>query len=331
MHASCYKSGFLAKFIGGECSKEDVVVTNFTSLYSAKPDSISFYSDPRYKDHLLKTSAAIVILKRSDSFLRDAPSIYVDDPYLAFAKISSLFFKSSIKSEVHKTAYVEKSSKIDRSCYIGPSSSIGANCLIGKYVQIGSNVSIGDNVVIGSNVIIRSNVTLESNTQIGDNCQISSGVRIGNDGFGFAKDVDGSWFKIPHTGKVIIGKDVDIGSNTTIDRGAIENTIIEDGVKIDNLVQIAHNCFIGENTIIAGCVGIAGSAKIGKNCMIGGASMIKGHLEIADGTIISGGTGIGKSIKIKGKRFTNVFPYNIEHKDWLRIASKLKNLGNKNE
>ena len=160
---------------------------------------------------------------------------------------------------------------------------------------------------------------------IGNHCSFFSGCAIGIDGFGYAKDKNKSWVKIPQVGKVIIGNYVDIGSNTTIDRGALGPTVIEDGVKIDNQVQIAHNCIIGSNTIIAGCTGVAGSAIIGKNCMVGGGAMIKGHITIADDTIISGGTGIGKSILAPGERYTNVFPYNLKHKDWLKIAAKLKN------
>jgi UDP-3-O-[3-hydroxymyristoyl] glucosamine N-acyltransferase len=324
-------AGSIAELIGGESTDDSIQVSNFSSLSEAKKESLSFYYDPSYKNDLIRTKAGLVILRKRDSELRFGPSIYVDDPYLAFAKASTLFTSNDEQIVVHKTFYKGEGSTIGHNLTAGPFSSIGKNCKIGTSVYIGSNVSIGNNVKIGNNSKIHSNVTIESNVIIGDECEIFAGAVIGSDGFGYAHDKDNSWIKIPQTGSVKIGDNVDIGANTTIDRGAIDDTVISDGVKIDNLVQIGHNCIIGEKTIIAGCVGIAGSAKIGRNCMIGGAAMIKGHISITDNTIISGGTGIGKNIVVPGKRFTNVFPYNIEHKDWLRIANNLKKIGKKND
>ncbi len=324
-----FKASYIAGIIDGECLGSDVDVDNFSSLSEANTNSISFYNDSEYKNDLLKTKAKVVILNKNSASLRDGSSIIVDDPYLAFAKVSSLFIKKLNSHYIHENSYISSDTHLSDNISIGAYSSIGSNSTIEENVYIGTNSSIGENVLIGSNTIIHSNVTIESNVKLGKNCEILSGARIGTSGFGFAREKDGSWVKIPQIGKVIIGDNVDIGANTTIDRGAIENTIIHDGVKIDNLVQIGHNCSIGQNTIIAGCAGIAGSTKIGKNCMIGGAAMIKGHITIADDTIISGGTGIGKNVENPGKRFTNVFPYNLEHKDWLRIANNLKKLGKK--
>ena len=314
-----FNSGEIAKKINGECTNNNVSVSNFSSLPKANINSVSFYFDPKYKDELTHTNAGLVILKKKDAHLRSAASIYVDDPYLAFAKIANLFFSQKKNPFIH-TDFVH-----------GVNFKIGIDCSINAYVKIGNDSSIGANttidsfVCIGSNVKIGSNVNIGDDVIIGNNCNLFSGCAIGVDGFGYAREKDKSWIKIPQVGTVVIGDDVDIGSNTTIDRGALDNTIIEDGVKIDNQVQIAHNCIIGCNTIIAGCTGIAGSAVIGKNCMIGGGAMIKGHIKIADDTIISGGTGIGKTISEPGDRYTNVFPYNIKHKDWLKIAAKLKN------
>ena len=324
-----FKASYIAGIIDGECLGSDVDVDNFSSLSEANTNSISFYNDSEYKNDLLKTKAKVVILNKNSASLRDGSSIIVDDPYLAFAKVSSLFIKKLNSHYIHENSYISSDTHLSDNISIGAYSSIGSNSTIEENVYIGTNSSIGENVLIGSNTIIHSNVTIESNVKLGKNCEILSGARIGTSGFGFAREKDGSWVKIPQIGKVIIGDNVDIGANTTIDRGAIENTIIHDGVKIDNLVQIGHNCSIGQNTIIAGCAGIAGSTKIGKNCMIGGAAMIKGHITIADDTIISGGTGIGKNVENPGKRFTNVFPYNLEHKDWLRIANSLKKMGKK--
>ena len=325
------KSSFIANFLNGECTHDDVLISNLSSLSKAESDSITFYCDPKFKKDLMATNAGVVILKKSDAKLFDGPSIYVDDPYLAFAKTSAFFTKVEDKNQIHSLSFIDSSTKIGKNVGLGPFSVIGRNCIIGDNTIIGSNVSIENDVSIGKNVKVHSNVYIGAQVEIGDNCEFFSGAKIGNDGFGYAKDQDKTWVKIPQTGTVKIGNNVDIGANSTIDRGAIDKTIIGDGVKIDNLVQIAHNCIIGENTIIAGCAGIAGSTIIGKNCMIGGAAMIKGHITIADDTIISGGTGIGKNVNDSGKRFTNVFPYNIEHKDWVRIANNLKKIGKKNE
>ena len=323
------KADLIANIIGGQCSNKKIEVNNFSSLSSANKHSISFYNDPKFKNDLIKTKASIVIINKKDAYLRDGEMILVDDPYLAFAKISSLFNSDTHEASIDDSAIISNDVILKKNVYIGSHSSIGKNSKIFDNVFIGSNTSIGKEVMIGSNTIIHSNVTIESKVKIGSNCEILSGARIGTSGFGFAKEKDGKWLKIPQVGSVRIGNYVDIGANTTVDRGAIEDTVISDGVKIDNQVQIGHNCIIGENTIIAGCSGIAGSTIIGKNCMIGGAAMIKGHIKIADNTIISGGTGIGKDVNVPGKRFTNVFPYNLEHKDWLRIANSLKKMGKK--
>jgi UDP-3-O-[3-hydroxymyristoyl] glucosamine N-acyltransferase len=326
-----FKSNLIAKFLDGKHVGEIINVNNFTSLLLAKQNSISFYNDLKFREDLLKTKAGIVILKDCDLSLRKGPSIVVDDPYLAFAKISNFFLRKEKKEFIHPNSIISKETILGKDIYIGPFTVIGKNCTISDKSEIEANVTIEDNVVIGKNVKIHPGVTIHCGVIIGDNSEIFSGAKIGTDGFGYAKDHDKKWIKIPQTGSVKVGDNVDIGANTTIDRGAIDDTVIHSGVKIDNQVQIGHNCVIGENTIIAGCTGIAGSAKIGKNCMIGGASMIKGHIEIADDTVISGGSSIGKNVNEPGKRFTNIFPYNIEHKDWLRIANNLKKIGKKND
>jgi UDP-3-O-[3-hydroxymyristoyl] glucosamine N-acyltransferase len=324
-----FKSEFISKIIDGVCSDNDVIVNNFSSLSEANSFSIAFYNDPSLKNQLIKTNAALVILRDSDKNLCKKPTIVVSDPYLAFAKVSTLFQKKNRTNKIHETVVISNNVALGSGMGIDPFVFINSNVKIGDNTFIGSNSYIGENVQIGNNVTIHSNVSIGHDVKIGNKCELFPGAKIGTDGFGYAREKDKSWLKIPQTGTVIIGNNVDIGANTTIDRGAIENTVIHDGVKIDNLVQIGHNCIIGENSIIAGCAGIAGSAIIGKNCMIGGAAMIKGHITIADDTIISGGTGIGKNVENPGKRFTNVFPYNLEHKDWLRIANNLKKMAKK--
>ena len=331
MSELCFKSEFIAQIVDGITTNKTVTVDNFSSLTDATSTSISFFIDRKLKKQLLETKAALVILKKNDETLCSKPTIIVDDPYLAFAKVASLFQIKKRDKKIHNTAIFSENTILGKNLSISPYVYVGSNTSIGDETFIGSNSHIGENVIIGKNVTIHSNVYIGDGVKIGNNCEIFSGAKLGTDGFGYARDKDKKWVKIPQAGSVVIGNYVDIGSNTTIDRGTLKNTVIHDGVKIDNLVQIGHNCIIGENTIIAGCAGIAGSALIGKNCMIGGAAMIKGHISIADDTIISGGTGMGKNVDSPGKRFTNVFPYNIEHKDWLRIANNLKKIGKKND
>ena len=207
--------------------------------------------------------------------------------------------------------------------YIGPNVVIDENVSIDDGVVIHAGSMIEADSVIGKASVIHPHVVIKANTVIGKNCTLYAGCVIGSDGFGYAKD-DSKWLAIPQIGRVILGDNVDIGSNSTIDRGALDDTIISSGVKIDNLVQIGHNCMIGENTIIAGCVGIAGSAKIGKNCAIGGAAMILGHLSITDDVTISPGSMITRSIKTSGT-YTALMPFQ-DHEAWLKTAAKIRRL-----
>ena len=318
-----FKCSELAEVVGGEASSGNTIVDNISSLDSANASSISFLSDSSYIPKLKETQSKVLLIKKDDLKYWKKDYILVKNPYLAFSKIATLFSEHGQDEQhtIHKSVIFGNNSKPEENNSIRAHSTIGNNCLLGKNIQIGSNVSIGDNVVIGDNTIIHSNVTIESNVKIGVNCVFFSGSRIGTDGFGYAPDDDGSWSKIPQTGSVIIENDVHIGANTTIDCGAIDNTIIKTGVKIDNLVHIAHNCEIGENTSIAAMAGFAGSAKIGKSCMIGGGARIGPNISIADKTVISPTTPIARSIKKEGQRFTGAVPP-LNHKDWLKFAVK---------
>ena len=318
-----YKCSALAELVNGKASSNNIVIDNISSLESANDSSISFLSDASYIPKLSVTKSKVILIKQDDLKYWKKDYILVKNPYLAFSKIATLFSEHGQDEQhtIHKSVIFGNNSKPEENNSIRAHTTIGNNCLLGKNIQIGSNVSIGDNVLIGSNTVIHSNVTIESNVEIGANCVFFSGSRIGTDGFGYAPDDDGSWSKIPQTGSVIIENDVHIGANTTIDCGAIDNTIIKTGVKIDNLVHIAHNCEIGENTIIAAMAGFAGSAKIGKSCMIGGGARIGPNISIADKTVISPTTPIARSIKKEGQRFTGAIPP-LNHKDWLKFAVK---------
>ena len=318
-------SGDLVKKLGGELiGDSNILINSVASLESAHKNSISFFNNPRYSDLLRTTKAAVVIVNRESLSFRSGVSIVIDNPYLYFAKVSQLLNPSkSLKKEVHKSAIIHPSCKLGLDIYIGPNVVIDENVSIDDGVVIHAGSMIEADSVIGKASVIHPHVVIKANTVIGKNCTLYAGCVIGSDGFGYAKD-DNKWIAIPQTGRVILGDNVDIGSNSTIDRGALDDTIISSGVKIDNLVQIGHNCMIGENTIIAGCVGIAGSAKIGKNCAIGGAAMILGHLSITDDVTISPGSMITRSIKTSGT-YTALMPFQ-DHEAWLKTAAKIRRL-----
>ena len=314
----------LSLIIDGKCSNKNIIIDNYSSLKSSKESSITFFSDRKLIGDLKNTKAKVVILKQEDVSLRDGDWIVVDDPYLAFAKVANFFHKkNTFKPAINSNSNVGLDAKISPDCYIGPFNSIGNKSIIGNHAFISSNISIGNNVTIGEGSKLHPNVTIGNDVVIGKNCEIFSNASIGTDGFGYAQDSKDVWNKIPQIGSVIIHDNVDIGANTTIDRGAIDNTIINSGVKIDNQVQVGHNCYIDENTIIAGCVGIAGSTRIGKNCKIGGAAMILGHLKINDNITISPGTMITKSLNKSNNKYTAIMPF-MEHKQWLKFATKLR-------
>ena len=323
--AKTITSGDLVKKLGGELiGDSNILINSVASLESAHQNSISFFNNPKYSDLLKSTKAAVVIINRVDLPDRSGTSIVIDNPYLYFAKVSQLLNPSkTLKKEIHKSAIIHPSCKLGQDVYIGPNVVIEENVSLGDDVIIHAGSIIESDSAIGNASVIHPHVVIKTNTIIGKNCILYAGCIIGSDGFGYAKD-DSKWLAIPQIGRVILGDNVDIGSNSTIDRGTLDDTIISSGVKIDNLVQIGHNCLVGENTIIAGCVGIAGSAKIGKNCAIGGAAMILGHLSITDNVTISPGSMITRSIKTSGT-YTALMPFQ-DHETWLKTAAKIKRL-----
>ena len=318
-------SGDLIKQLGGELiGDSNILINSVASLESANKNSVSFFNSSKYLDLLKNTKAALVILNRESCSLYAGACIVSDNPYLYFAKISRLLNSIKIlKKEIHKSAIIHSTCKLGKDIYIGPNVIIEENVSIADGVSVHAGAIIESDNIIGDNSTIHPNVVIKTNTVIGKNCTLYAGAVIGSDGFGYAKDND-KWLAIPQIGKVVLGDNVDVGSNSTIDRGALDDTIISSGVKIDNLVQIGHNCIIGENTIIAGCVGIAGSAKIGKNCAIGGAAMILGHLSITDNVTISPGSMITRSIKNPGT-YTALMPFQ-DHEAWLKTAAKIRRL-----
>lgn len=319
----------LVETLGGELIGNDIEVSSVASIANARAGSITFITDTKYLKSLADTRASAVILAEGNKDFSALPRIVTDNPYAYFAKVSALLNpKGAADVGVHLSALVGDNSEVSATSAIGPNVVIGKNVSLADGVVIGAGCFLGDNVVIGQNTQLQANVTIYSNCVIGANCNIAAGAVIGADGFGYANQ-DGVWVKIPQVGRVVIADNVDIGANTTIDRGALDDTMIEQGVKLDNLIQIGHNCIIGEHTVIAGCVGIAGSAKVGKRCRIGGAAMILGHLEIADDVTVSPGSMITRSLK-KADTYTALMPFQT-HDEWLKTAASLRHLTELNE
>ena len=255
--------------------------------------------------------------------------LIVDDPYVAFARAAQFFHQPEKPvCGVHKTAVVDESAIVAASASIGAQCVIGAGAVIENDVIIEAGTVIGNGTVIGENTHLAANVTIARDVKIGKNCFIQSGTVIGSDGFGFAND-EGAWLKIPQTGSVILGNNVEVGANTTIDRGALGDTVIEDGVIMDNLVQVAHNVKIGKHTAIAGGTAIAGSTTIGSGCTVGGLAGIIGHLTITDNVHISSMTEVTKSIHKPG-HFTGNVPA-MQHADWTKNMVRLRQLEKLNE
>ena len=271
-------------------------ITNVASLHNAAPGDLTFYANKRYRADLEATRASAVMLAATDVEACPTASLVTEDPYLAYAKAARFLNPvPDFSPGVHPSAVIGTNADIAADCYIGANSVIGADAVIGARTYIGPGCVVEAGVKTGSHCHIHSRVSLMERVEIGMRVLIHPGAVIGADGYGIAND-SGRWLKIPQLGNVVVGDDVEIGANTTIDRGAIENTVIEAGVKIDNQVQIGHNVRVGEHTAIAGGAMIAGSAKIGRRCMIGGASAITGHIEIADDVVITGMSGVPNSI-----------------------------------
>jgi UDP-3-O-[3-hydroxymyristoyl] glucosamine N-acyltransferase len=278
----------------------DKEISNIAKIEIATESEISFISNPVYAKYFYTTKAGALLISTDFEYFEKPENlslIRVPDPYLAFLELIELFHKDSEKrTGISEKAYIGEGTTISEDVYIGPFSYIGNNCSIGKRSNIFPNCTIEKGVTIGDNVIIYPNVSVYNGSVIGNNVIIHSGAVIGSDGFGQAKQPDGTYKKIPQVGIVVIEDDVEIGSCTSIDRATIGETRICKGVKLDNQIQIAHNVIIGEHTVIAAHTGIAGSTKIGKRCMIGGKAGIAGHIEIGDDVILGAASNTTKSI-----------------------------------
>jgi len=297
----------IAQRLGGRVAGDPATrVRQVGSLEHAQAGDISFLSSARFKARLAATRASAVILSQEFEALTPLPRIVCEAPYLYFARVSQLFNPLTTQaSGVH------------------PSAIVGEGVKLGERVSVGAGCVIGDGVSIGEGSCLYPRVVVYPNCIIGKRNIIHSGAVIGADGFGIARDA-GGWVKIPQIGRVRIGDDVEIGANTTIDRGAIDDTVIEDGVKLDNQIQIGHNVRVGARTAMAGCVAVAGSADIGRDCTIGAASVILGHLQLVDGVHVSAGTVISRSVRRPGT-YTGLFPFD-DNESWARNTALVRHL-----
>lgn len=331
----------IAAFLNGKVEgNEEVSVSNIARIEEGTEGCLSFLSNPKYNKYIYETNSSIVLVNKDFVAEKEIKTtlVRVDDAYVAFAKLLKLYDENKFagKTGVDKTACVSESAKHGDNVYIGGLCYIGENVVIGNNVKIFPHAFIGDNVRIGDNTIIRQGVNIYEDCIIGKNCIFHSGVVIGGDGFGFAPQPDGKYEKIPQIGNVIIEDFVEIGANSTIDRATIGSTIIRNGVKIDNLIMIAHNVEVGENTVIVSQAGISGSTKIGKNCKIGGQVGMIGHIVIADGVEIAAQSGVGASIsepgsRVQGSPCFEVGKYRrsyVHFKNFPDIVKRLDNLEN---
>ena len=302
----------------------ETLIRAVAPLESADNGTIAFLANPKYRSHLATTRASAVIVSPRDAEATALPKLVSENPYATYARVATLFHPvPAVTPGVHATAVIAPSAAIAPSAFIAPYVSIGERSTVGERARIHAGCVVGDDCMIADDVTLYPRVVAYANTSIGPRTIVHSGVVLGADGFGMAEQ-DAHWLKVPQVGGLQIGADVEIGANTTIDRGAIGNTVIEDDVKLDNQIQIGHNCHIGRHTAIAGCAGIAGSTRVGKNCKIGGAAMLTGHIDIADGTTISGATGVFDSIRQPGV-YTAAFPA-LTHLEWRHVAAIVRRL-----
>ena len=303
--------GDIVEALGGSLhGSSEILIAQLAPLETAGPHDLSFLSHPKYQNHLKQSRAACVIVtpQFKELALERGACIVAEDPYHYFARLTQLWKK---KTRSVSALRIHPSAVIDPSAFVHETATIGPLCVVEQGARVGAHSHL------------KSRVTLGENCHIGERCIVHAGVVIGADGFGFALH-QGAWEKIEQLGAVTIGNDVEIGANTCIDRGALQDTVIEDGVKLDNLIQIGHNVHIGKHTAMAGCVGVAGSARIGAHCTVGGGAIILGHLSLADGVHISAATVVTRSIQKPGQ-YTGLFPID-DNSSWEKNAASLKQL-----
>jgi UDP-3-O-[3-hydroxymyristoyl] glucosamine N-acyltransferase len=327
--ATTVRLGDIAAALGGELiGNPDQPVERIAALEAADARAISFLANPRYAAKLAGCAAACVIVEadlREAAVARGA-ALVVEDAYLGYARLTQWWVRqhaAAVPGGIHPSAIVEPGARIDRSAVVGAMAYIGARAQVAAHAVIGAMCHLGEDACVGAGTRLAPRVTVGNACTIGARGIVHSGVVIGADGFGFAAS-QGRWEKIEQLGAVRVGDDVEIGANTCIDRGALDDTVIEEGVKLDNLIQIGHNVRVGAHTAMAGCVGVAGSTTIGRHCTAGGAAMILGHLELVDHVHVSAATVVTRSI-LKPGQYSGFYPFE-ENASWERNAATLRQL-----
>ncbi len=324
MTATFTAAGLAQRFGLDIAGDGNVAVEGVATLAAAKPGQLGFLANPRYRNQLASTDASVVVMRAEDA--QDAPmtALVARDPYAAFARIAALFEPVSDQpAGIHTSAVIAADAVIDPSAHIGPFVSIGARSHVGAGAIIGPGCVIGDDCVVGAGSELIARVTLVTRVRLGQRVRIHPGAVLGADGFGLAMD-EGRWLKVPQLGGVVIGDDCEIGANTCIDRGALDDTVLEEDVRLDNQIQIGHNVRIGAHTAMAGCSAAAGSAKIGRYCLIGGGAGVLGHLEICDQAVVTAMSLVTHSIREPGE-YSSGTPL-MDNRSWRKNAARFKQL-----
>ncbi|NZA28047.1 UDP-3-O-(3-hydroxymyristoyl)glucosamine N-acyltransferase [Luteimonas sp. SJ-92] len=315
----------LAQRLGLELRGDPAVrLRGVGSLEGAGPDELAFLSSPQYRARLAATRAGAVLLREEDAAGHVGTVILARDPYAAYARAAALFHPRAVaRPGIHPAAVVHPEAEIDPAAEIGPLACIGARSRVAAGAIVGAGCVIGEDCEVGRDCELVARVTLVTRVRLGARVRIHPGAVLGADGFGLAMD-GGRWLNVPQLGGVRIGDDCEIGANTTIDRGAIDDTVLEEDVRLDNLIQIAHNVHVGAHTAMAGCVGVAGSARIGRYCMIAGAAGVAGHLEICDHVTVTAMSMVSQSIREPGEYSSGISV--MRSRDWRRNAARLRQL-----
>jgi UDP-3-O-[3-hydroxymyristoyl] glucosamine N-acyltransferase len=317
--------GEIAARLGGRLvGGAGVLIEQIGSLEHAGPRQIAFFSGQRYRAQLAATRAGAVVVAPAAAQQTKLPRIVSDNPYAYFARVSQLLNPVPVpEAGVHAAAQVDPTARVAASARVEAGAVVGAGAELGERTWVGAGSFVGDRVSIGADTRLYPSVTVYAACRLGARVIVHAGAVIGADGFGMAGE-EGRWIKLPHVGRVLIGDDVEIGANTTIDRGTVDDTVLEEGVKLDNQIQIGHNCRIGAHSALAGCVGVAGSAVIGRHCTVGGAAVILGHLSLCDDVHVSAGTVISRSIRKPGT-YTGMFPFD-DNASWARNTALVRHL-----
>ncbi len=323
--AAHYTLAALAERFGLELKGDgERVIDGVATLENAGPSQLAFLANPLYRKHLANTRAGAVVLNSDDAEGHSGPALVADDPYAGFARIAALFEPQPLRAPgIHASADIAADAVIDPSAHVGAFVSIGARSRIEAGATVGPGSVIGEDCVVGAGSELLARVTLVTRVRLGRRVRIHPGAVLGADGFGLAMQ-DGRWLKVPQLGGVVVGDDCEIGANTCIDRGALDDTVLEEDVRLDNLIQIGHNVRIGAHTAMAGCAAVAGTATIGRRCLIGGGAGVLGHLHIADGVRVNAMSLVSHSIREPGE-YSSGTPL-MDNRSWRRNAARFKQL-----